>query len=436
MLQKILDAMESANFKAAVKNDRLACPECGAKPISIPASGDEALSCARCGTTASAREWCAPAGMRVGNPDEPPAGTRITREVDGAGAIGWTIPASGKSGGLMPFGVIWCTFIGIFTSIVLFAPSEKKGGEMAGWPVFLLLSAFWAVGLGMLYAGCRAKYSRHHLSVERGNLTLRRELFGKVTESSLPSDTVQSIAQAEFYQKNYQPVHGIEIRAGKRKLRFGSMLTEDEKAWLVADLKRVVLGDDANVTVAEAAKVVSARQTYFSIPVPKSEVTQFMVGVILTIMGIGYFIAFYFISGPMRETMGRHSREPGSAIGSTFDFMMNASLVMSVVLGVILLGSGIRLAIRGSRARKQNVVLEGTESEVALRTMEFGRVVLSRVFARAEVAAIRASISGSSNGKPMKRIELIVSGKAQPLARWVDGEKADVFVEEVRGALF
>ena len=80
----------------------------------------------------------------------------------------------------------------------------------------------------------------------------------------------------------------------------------------------------------------------------------------------------------------------------------------------------------------QETRIEGTDSEIAIRIARHGRVLKERAFTRATVADIRSSVSGSSNGKTMKRVELIVANKSELVSRWTDGVKADEFVKEVR----
>ena len=58
------------------------------------------------------------------------------------------------------------------------------------------------------------------------------------------------------------------------------------------------------------------------------------------------------------------------------------------------------------------------------------------VFSREEVRDIRTSLSGSSNGKPMKSIALWVGTREMKLSSWVEEEAADSFAEEVRKVLF
>lgn len=83
----------------------------------------------------------------------------------------------------------------------------------------------------------------------------------------------------------------------------------------------------------------------------------------------------------------------------------------------------------------QETRIDGSISDIAIRTSRHGLILKERVFPRASVTEIRSSVSGSSNGKAMKRIELIGGDQAETIARWIDGDKADALVEEVRRPL-
>jgi hypothetical protein len=48
------------------------------------------------------------------------------------------------------------------------------------------------------------------------------------------------VQKKEFYQKNYRPVYGIEIKASNGKIRFGSALTEEEKSWLCWEIREFI----------------------------------------------------------------------------------------------------------------------------------------------------------------------------------------------------
>jgi hypothetical protein len=81
------------------------------------------------------------------------------------------------------------------------------------------------------------------------------------------------------------------------------------------------------------------------------------------------------------------------------------------------------------------VRLEGDETQVALRTYQHGRVIKEQSFSRSSVSGVRATNTGHVNGKPMKRINLIVDGKAKRVTWWTEGDTADVWAGDVNRAL-
>ena len=87
----------------------LACPKCGNKQPMTRTS--EVAVCETCGYRASVTEWSLRGGAanddeRSADPDTPPPGTRIVRKTIGTDTIAWEVPPSGKSGGLLVFGVL------------------------------------------------------------------------------------------------------------------------------------------------------------------------------------------------------------------------------------------------------------------------------------------------------------------------------------------
>jgi hypothetical protein len=79
--------------------------------------------------------------------------------------------------------------------------------------------------------------------------------------------------------------------------------------------------------------------------------------------------------------------------------------------------------------------IEGNATEISLRTYHRGLILKDKSFPRREITDIRSSVSGSSGSTPMKRVELIVGGRAEKIASWIDGDEADQLVAKVRGAL-
>ena len=443
MLTNLLSMAESAGFKAAAKNGRLSCPSCGAKPITIPEAPDDVITCPQCDASASGLEWSTAASAQglIGDADRVPAGTKISRQVDGAGATVWNIPASGRSGGLMLFAVVWSTITGLVSLAFLlgFLFGKPEAGSNAHlWFLIPFMGIFWVIGLGMFYVGCRNKFATHRLSVNRTSVVLRRELFGRGKEMTLPIESVQAIAQVEFYQQNYRPVRGIEIKGSGAKLRFGSILTEEEKAWLVADLKREVFGAAAPaVAPVRGGGHSRTRQSYFSIPLPKTGGSALAPGILLTTMGIGFvLIGIFVIGGQIHSSTNHEGASLIRTVESVFHLLDNGFRVIWTLISSVMTIVGVSLLIGSFRSRDQQIFIEASEAEVAFRTKRAGMVVEERTFPRSSVIDIRALVSGASNGKTMKRVELLAAGKAQPLSRWMEGEQADAFVTEVRGALF
>jgi hypothetical protein len=437
MFTKLQGKLEAANFKSAVAKGALACPSCGAKPSGTPANVSEILTCPACGTRASANEWASAGadGTLAGDPDRPPVGTKITRGNNASGASVWNIPASGKSGGLLFFASAWCAITALVSGGFLLAflsgePITNKGsGNVPDWVLIPFFSIFWAVGLGMFYAGFRNKFSKHRLAVEAGSVTLRRELFGKVREKSLPAAGIKEVSQVEFYQKNYQPVRGIEIRGGAGKLRFGSILTAEEKAWLVADIRRAIFGTPAPAATPPRSAV--AAQPVFSVVLPNSRKHVWPVAVMLLAMGIAFvFIGIRFIDPPSAE-----APLETDLFGKVFGFLTHGFRSVWIIMSGAMAVAGASWIVWLMKTRGQESRIEGTDAEIALRTYRHDRILKDRSFPRAAVTDIRASVSGSSNNRVMKRLELIVGAKAEKLASWVDGPRADEIVGEVRRAL-
>jgi hypothetical protein len=441
MFKKLHGKLEAANFKSAVAKGTLACPSCGAKPSGTPANVSGILTCSACGTRASANEWAAAGrpGELVGNPDSPPVGTKITRGNDASGASVWNIPASGKSGGLLFFAVFWCAITALVSGGFLFAflsgeaITNKGPGKAPDWVLIPFFSLFWAVGLGMFYAGFRNKFAKHRLTVDAGSVTLRRELFGKARDRSLPAAAIKQVSQVEFYQKNYQPVHGIEIRGDAGKLRFGSILTAEEKAWLVADIRRAIFGNPVPVAIPPASVV--AAQAVFSVVLPNSRKQVWPLAVMLVAMGIAFiFIGIRFIDP---HFMARSADAPVAVdlFDKVFGFLTHGFRSIWIIMSGAMAVAGVTLIAWLIKTGGQETRIEGSDSEIALRTYKHDRILKDRSFSRTFVTDIRASVSGSSNNRVMKRLELIVGDRAEKLASWIDGVRADEIVGEVRRAL-
>jgi uncharacterized membrane protein len=435
MFSPLLRKLESANYKANAKRGGLACPDCGAKkPLRAPRESDDVITCDSCGTKASALEWAASSAPQnvIGRPGPPPATSRITREVDAAGSTVWNIPASGRSGGLMVFAILWTAITAVVSGgfLVAFLSGEmKESGNFPDWAILPFFGIFWAVGLGMFYAAFRNKYARHRISANCDSIRLRREFFGSAKEKSLPSGSIRSVAQVQFYQQNYEPVLGIEIKGSHGKLRFGSILSAEEKAWLVADIQHVLSG--SSPTSAGAAFSHPEKQAVFSIAVPESKTPAWPLAVILSVTGT---VGLCFAIGFLRKANDAPARQD-SGIFRAIDTIFNQFPVMMLLSSGVITLIGWYMLIRLIGARGQETRIEGSDSEIAIRRHSRGRIIHERAFPRSSVTNIRSFFTGNTDTTVMKRVELIVGEKAEPVTRWADGNQADAMVAEVRRAL-
>ncbi|RYD39675.1 MAG: DUF2244 domain-containing protein [Verrucomicrobiaceae bacterium] len=395
VLKKLWERAEAAGYRSMASKNLLVCPACGTRPGEIPKGPVEVIACPSCGVRASAAEWAASSVSNgTASPDSvaPPSGTRITRSGSDGGEVVWNIPASGNSGGLMFFVILWCSITAIVSCGFLMAFLKGDGikGNMPAWALVLFFGLFWAVGIGMSYAALRSKYARHRISAGAGRVVLRRELFGRSTEKSLDMAGINSVSREVFYQKNYRPVHGIEIKGAGGKLRFGSMLTEDEKAWLVDEMKRVMMRLEQDLLSHAPSPLPRARQAYFSIPLPASRSSVMPMALIL----IGMGSVFAFVGTRIGQDFAPARPDGSGALDSldrVFSFATSGFQTIWMLASGIITIVGLIMLFFNFRSRGKETRLEGTDSDISIRTFKYGRILEDRTFPRSSVTDIRCS---------------------------------------------
>lgn len=178
------------------------------------------------------------AGLTPSRPLPQPETSRIEKKPITEGQVLYYIPPTGSGRGLLAFAVIWNVFVGFFLAVTIGGMASGKSPGAFWLPRHLVvLLPFIAVGVGMAYAGLRAKYATHLLYLGPEFIRLQRQLFGRSKNYDLKTAEIDRAEQKEFYQQNRQPVYGIEIGAGKRRIRFGSALMDGEKEWLCAEIR-------------------------------------------------------------------------------------------------------------------------------------------------------------------------------------------------------
>ena len=418
MINELVSKLKDRHYVDLTAKGKLVCPDCGAPATDAPDAGASTMRCARCRTTALLEEWSKAGrhGLMVGDADSPPPDTRIVRSKNGS-VTTWHIPAGGKGGCFLLFAGIWLfltTFVGVPMIFGFIIDPTKRQGDIPGWAIIPFLSLFWIIGLGILYLGLRAQFAQHLLTVDGEAVTLRRELFGRVSEKVITLGEVVMVAQKEFYQQNYKPVFGIEIKGKRSKIRFGSTLEDEERAWLVADLWRVVEGEHLSApslgSVSGAAP--AGRLSSFSFPLPVLWVKAlpaacFMVGISMTMAYFGW----YLIDGAGDRVF---------------------ALLWVAIWGAVSCG-GFWMIVKCLRSRHQEIRLDGNDMEVSIRVIKHGRIHCERVFPRSAVTAVRSSRIGP--GEDQKSVVLIVAGQSEQIADMVDSLVAADFIKQANEAL-
>ena len=141
------------------------------------------------------------------------------------------IPSGGnKARSIGIFALAWNGFLVVFTAVMIFGVGPGGDGL---WIPLLLISLFWAVGLGMLYWWIRMRFTRLYLMLEQDRLVIQRILFGRksIRETGLGPESGAGLV--ESYQQNDDPVYAVSVTGEDRTAKFGTALSFEEKQWLV-----------------------------------------------------------------------------------------------------------------------------------------------------------------------------------------------------------
>jgi len=360
-----------------------------------------------------------------------PVGTAIRREWIAPDSLVWHIPSSGKFGSTMVMAVVWIALMGSmggFLGYILITEEEARGG-LALWFGTLVAALFLYLGFSfLLRKGLEDKYMSYRLAVAGGKVSLRKEMFGKSKEQNLASESLESVSQVRTGKEGAKEIFEIQIKGRDGRLQFGNPLTDGEKEWLIDDVVAALSGE-ANEGDSSASGLTSidlgAPKSNFSIPIP-SPGWNALVETILSSVPAVIMIGILF---RLKENIG----EP------------LAFYALLALLTVFALYS-LRYTFKTLIAMRQDKRVEGTPTEIFVRTYHYNRVVKEDSFPRSEVTDIRADAKLSKTHgktwspftswrKARKRVELVVGGKEKHITVWMDWDKANQLVSEVRKAL-
>jgi hypothetical protein len=128
------------------------------------------------------------------------------------------------------------TFLSVLPAVILGIRSTGYILSQAGW---VFLGIYGLFGLWMVGTFLFSAASRTGLEIERGNFRLQRWFLGWCYREI--QGRTEEITQVELrgigLSVNKAPITVCTLRSRLRQHRFGSFLTEPEKAWLVAEVK-------------------------------------------------------------------------------------------------------------------------------------------------------------------------------------------------------
>lgn len=187
--------------------------------------------------------------VRFGTEDidrfEKPAGSLVEhQEIPGGFTL--VIPSPGVwkgSAGMFVFSLFWCGFMALFTGIAVFSLlNGAKPDAAAVWIIPLVITVFWAVGVGMLLGAINMGRRQAAIAVAGGQLKLiQLSLFGTKRREWLLEDLVTARKGKSGMEVNDVPVMQLHIvpRDGKPY----SLLTgrdEEELEWIATLLRQAI----------------------------------------------------------------------------------------------------------------------------------------------------------------------------------------------------
>ncbi|MEM6521332.1 MAG: serine/threonine-protein kinase [Cyanobacteria bacterium P01_D01_bin.71] len=144
---------------------------------------------------------------------------------------------SGETASIATFALFWNGFILVWTSAAAFG----------GAPIFFVLFAlpFWAVGAGLMWMVLNALAGKTTLEVKGDRYILTRQLFKWKQEHTGAARDLYSAELTTAYTQNSRPVKTIALSAGTQIHKFGTPLSNPEKAWVVSEIQAFIK-DQAN----------------------------------------------------------------------------------------------------------------------------------------------------------------------------------------------
>ena len=146
-------------------------------------------------------------------------------------SLGFIIP-SGKNRGTAFFFLFFALFWNAM-SWPFFITALVKGELSSACFLLLFLAAGAVFTLITLYCF----FGEFSLLVDRSTCRLVWTLFKWNRTKSLSTPSITSVTEEIVYTKNNQPVYGVGLTVDTKIVKFGTVLTEEERMWLIGELR-------------------------------------------------------------------------------------------------------------------------------------------------------------------------------------------------------
>lgn len=183
----------------------------------------------------------------------PPAGVGIQVVKSSDDQLVIAVPPGGKRArSIGCFGFFWMAIVVPISCFALIGDDADWDGGEAPPPLILIpfLSIFWAVGIGMIVAWVRMRFTQILLSVEREQFAIQKTLFGRKKLKKLPLDENSHAELVESYSENDQPVYTIQMEGVGKTEKFATGLSYEEKRWLARSINQF-LGVDRRSALSD-----------------------------------------------------------------------------------------------------------------------------------------------------------------------------------------
>lgn len=170
----------------------------------------------------------------------PPPGVGIKVVKSSTEQLVIAIPSGGKKARSFGcFGFAWMAIVlPISCAFIIGGAEDEDGNAVSLFVLIPFFGIFWAVGIGMIIAWARMRFTEIFLSVEREQFAIQKTLFGRKKLKKIALDDGSQARLVESYSENDVPVYAIQMEGVGETEKFATGLSYEEKRWLKTVINR------------------------------------------------------------------------------------------------------------------------------------------------------------------------------------------------------